>query len=275
MAYEGATGWLVGPPHGGMAAMFTMMNNARLGVGVQGVGVAEAATQAATAYATERRQGGRAIAEYPDVRRMLAEMRAETFAARAIAMACAVALDMAQATGDPDWRTRAALLTPIAKAFGTDTGHAVAQTGIQVHGGMGFIEETGAAQFARDVRVTQIYEGTNGIQALDLVGRKLNDGGAAALALLGEIEGPEARALEEATRVLAARPLPERAPGATAYLRAFARVLGADAHRRAARLDPARASLARFQEARLLPEVGPLVAQALSQDLPTAEELAA
>ncbi|NRB01592.1 MAG: acyl-CoA dehydrogenase, partial [Rhodobacteraceae bacterium] len=170
MQYDGAKGWLVGPEGGGMAAMFTMMNNARLGVGGQGIGVAEGAYQHALAYALERRQGkaegmpvspsGNAIIDHADVRRMLMTMRAETFAARAIALNCAVAIDMATATGEDTWKSRAALLTPIAKAFGTDIGNEVAAMGIQVHGGMGFIEETGAAQYARDVRVTTIYEGT-------------------------------------------------------------------------------------------------------------------
>ncbi len=192
MAYEGATGWLVGEPHKGMAAMFTMMNNARLGVGMQGVCVAEAALQQALTYGEARVQGrtaldGPGVIGHPDVRRMLAEMRAETFAARAIGLACAVAIDMARATDDGAWQARAAFLTPIAKAYGTDTGHHVAQLGIQVHGGLGFIEDSGAAQFARDVRVTQIYEGTNGIQALDLVGRKMVDNGATAFALLDEV----------------------------------------------------------------------------------------
>jgi alkylation response protein AidB-like acyl-CoA dehydrogenase len=166
MQYDGATGWLVGHEHDGMRAMFTMMNNARLGVGGQGVGVAEGATQHALAYARERRQGrtandasGGAILGHADVRRMLATMRAETFAARAIALACAQAIDMQTATGAPRWRARAALLTPLAKVFGTETGIAVADIGVQVHGGMGFIEETGAAQYLRDVRVTAIYEG--------------------------------------------------------------------------------------------------------------------
>ena len=193
MQYDGAKGWLVGPPHGGMAAMFTMMNNARLGVGVQGIGVAEAAYQHALAHARERRQGRTptgeaAIIGHADVRRMLAAMRADIFAARAVALACAVAIDMQHATGAPDWAARAAFLTPIAKAFGTETGIAIANEGVQVHGGMGVIEETGAAQFGRDVRVTAIYEGTNGIQAMDLVGRKLSDGGDAAFGLLKQIE---------------------------------------------------------------------------------------
>ena len=168
MHYDDATGWLVGEAHRGLAAMFTMMNNARLGVGVQGVGVAEAALQKAVAFAADRVQGPTAegvpgIIGHADVRRMLAEARAEVFAARAIALACAKAGDMATATGDAHWQARAALLTPIAKAYGTDVGIRVADAGVQVHGGMGFIEETGAAQYLRDVRITAIYEGTNGI----------------------------------------------------------------------------------------------------------------
>ncbi len=117
--------------------------------------------------------GTGAIIDHADVRRMLATMKADTYAARAIALACAVAIDMGRATGDADWQARAAFLTPIAKAFGTDTGCEVAHLGVQVHGGMGYIEQTGAAQYSRDVRVTAIYEGTNGIQAMDLVARKL------------------------------------------------------------------------------------------------------
>ncbi|WP_210530056.1 acyl-CoA dehydrogenase [Rubellimicrobium arenae] len=282
MSYEGARGWLVGPPHGGMAAMFTMMNNARLGVGVQGIGVAEAAFQQALDWARTRRQGraegSGAIVEHADVRRMLATMKADLFAARAIALDCAVALDMATATGDPLWTARAAFLTPIAKGFGTDVGHEVAQLGIQVHGGMGFIEETGAAQYARDVRVTQIYEGTNGIQALDLVGRKLADGGEAAgrlidetveIAALARASHPDlaepvwqaAETLREGTEWLLTHP-GDRAAGATPYLRAFARVLGARAHLLAAMAgDGARERLAAFYVHRLLPSHGGLMAQ--------------
>ncbi|MEL7154118.1 MAG: acyl-CoA dehydrogenase family protein, partial [Pseudomonadota bacterium] len=194
MQYDGAQGWMVGPEGGGMAAMFTMMNNARLGVGGQGVGAAEGAYQHALAYAMDRKQGrvaiegGKTIVDHADVRRMLLTMKADVFAARAIALSCAISIDMATATGDAEWTARAAFLTPIAKAFGTDVGNEVASTGIQVHGGMGFVEETGAAQFARDVRVTTIYEGTNGIQAMDLVARKMMDGGDAAARLLDEIE---------------------------------------------------------------------------------------
>ena len=186
MQYDGATGWLIGEPHDGMRAMFTMMNNARLGVGGQGIGAAEGAYQHALYYAQERKQGKSPLADgtgtildHADVRRMLSTMRAEVFAARAIALMNAVAIDMSTATNERDWRARAAFLTPITKAFGTEVGMDVANMGIQVHGGMGFVEETGAAQYFRDVRVTAIYEGTNGIQAMDLVARKLMDGGEA------------------------------------------------------------------------------------------------
>ena len=283
MQYDGAQGWLVGAPHKGMAAMFTMMNNARLGVGMQGVAVAEAAFQQALAYAMDRKQGktplgAGAIIDHADVRRMLAVMKAETFSARAIALACAVAIDMGRATGSADWQARAALLTPITKAFGTDIGCEVAQMGIQVHGGMGFIEETGAAQFARDVRVTAIYEGTNGIQAMDLVGRKMMDGGAAAYRLLQEIEDhardsratqPElatdvwnaAEALREATEALVAMAANDRNANAVPYLRAFARVLGGHYHLKAALADSARLPLARVAIKRLLPEHHALLAQ--------------
>ena len=285
MQYDGATGWLVGEPHRGMAAMFTMMNNARLSVGVQGVGVAEAAMQHALAYAADRHQGPTplsdtgAIIDHADVRRMLATMRAEIFAARSIALSCGVAMDMATATGSADWRARAALLTPIAKAYGTDTGYDVAGLGIQIHGGMGFVEETGAAQFLRDVRITTIYEGTNGIQAMDLVGRKLSDGGEAAFRLIDEVQrAAEAardrlpdlagdvwqasEALRETTEALLAKPLNDRFAGAVPYLRGFARVLGGHAHLTAALADPARLPLTRFMIRRLLPEHQSLFAAA-------------
>ena len=276
MQYDRAKGWLVGEANKGMAAMFTMMNNARLGVGMQGVSIAEAAFQQSLTYAEGRKQG-KTIIDHADVRRMLAEMKAETFAARAIGLACAIAIDMARATDDPGWQARAALLTPIAKAYGTDTGHHVAQLGIQVHGGMGFIEDTGAAQFARDVRVTSIYEGTNGIQAMDLVGRKMMDGGEAAFRLIDEMQAaaeetratlPDlatpvwtaAEALREATEVLVAQDVADRFAGAVAYQRAFARVLGAHYHLKAA-ADPGRIDLARFAIRRLLPEHAALLAQ--------------
>jgi len=196
---RGAAGWLVGEPHQGLKAMFTMMNNARVQVGVQGVAVAERATQRALAYARERRQGRAAsydgegmapILHHADVARMLATMRSATDAARAVCYACAVAIDRGR-EGRPDaafWKGRADLLTPVAKAFATDVGVEVASIGIQVHGGMGFIEETGAAQHYRDARIFPIYEGTNGIQAVDLVRRKIGLGdGEVLAAYLGEL----------------------------------------------------------------------------------------
>ncbi|WP_342078021.1 acyl-CoA dehydrogenase [Yoonia sp. SS1-5] len=302
MEYDKATGWLVGPEHGGMAAMFTMMNNARLGVATQGIGVAEAAFQHALTYAQDRKQGrapgSGMIVEHADVRRMLATMKAEVFAARAISLMNAVAIDMATATGDDMWQARAAFLTPISKAFGTDIGVESAATGIQIHGGMGFIEETGAAQYARDVRVATIYEGTNGIQAMDLVARKLMDGGDAAFRLLEEIEqGAEAakathpalaeavwqaaETLRETTEWLVAQDdLNNRFAGAVPYLRAFARVLGGHVHLAAAMAgDAARARLAAFYIKRLLPEHAGLLTHARegADDLMaiTADELAA
>ncbi|WP_341211726.1 acyl-CoA dehydrogenase [uncultured Limimaricola sp.] len=276
MEYDGAKGWLVGEPHAGMAAMFTMMNTARLGVGSQAVGVAEAATQAALAYAMERKQGrvggSGAIVEHADVRAMLARMRAETFAARAITLACAKAIDLGR-EGRAAETARAALLTPIAKAFGTETGINVADLGIQVHGGMGFIEETGAAQFLRDARITAIYEGTNGIQAMDLVGRKMMDGGEAAFTLIDEIEAgakavretvPDlaepvwqaAETMREATEWLVGREVSERFAGGMPYLRAFARLLGAHYHLQAAQAgNGKRKRLAAFYIQRMLPEM--------------------
>ncbi|SDX15611.1 hypothetical protein SAMN05444358_103189 [Ruegeria halocynthiae] len=285
MQYDGAKGWLIGNEHGGMAAMFTMMNNARLGVGGQGVGAAEGAYQHALAYALERKQGktpSGTIIDHADVRRMLISMRADVFAARAIMLANAAAIDMAQATGDADWAARAALLTPICKAFGTETGMRVSETGVQVHGGMGFIEETGAAQYYRDVRVTAIYEGTNGIQAMDLVARKMMDGGEAASNLLDEIEdqaekarakmpelaGPvweASESLREATEWLVAQSdMNNRFAGASAYLKAFARVLGGHYHLSSALADPdgPRAKLARYYINALLPEHSGLLVHA-------------
>jgi alkylation response protein AidB-like acyl-CoA dehydrogenase len=192
--HDECIGELIGREHGGMRAMFTMMNNARLNVGLQGVQVAERATQRAVAYARERVQGYRegrqtAIIEHPDVRRMLLRMKAQTMAARALVYYAFGQLDRANA-GDEAAKARIELLTPLAKAHGTDLGNEVASLGVQVHGGMGYIEETGAAQHFRDARITPIYEGTNGIQAADLVGRKLTgDGGAALFALTGEMRG--------------------------------------------------------------------------------------
>ncbi len=282
LAYEGAVGRLVGAPGRGLAAMFTMMNAARLAVGVEGVGIAEAATQRALVYALERRQGrttdgSPSIAGHTDVRRTLLTMRALTLAARGLAYDCALSLDLALAAEAPERRVaeaaRAAALTPIVKAFGTETGAQVADLGIQVHGGVGYVEETGAAQLWRDGRVTAIYEGTNGIQAADLVGRKLTgDRGTALLALVAEI-GAEARTLaaagegamavrlarvaetaERTTRwMLAAPERADRDAGATPYLRMLALSLGGRAMARLAAAEPALRPVAAFYLAQILP----------------------
>jgi butyryl-CoA dehydrogenase len=201
--HGGAVGYLIGEENKGMACMFTMMNQARLNVGIEGVGIADRAFQQALAYAQERKQG-RAIGKsddgsdpiivHPDVKRNLLLMRSMTAAARTICYATAIAIDISHHAADDDARTkaatRAALLTPLAKAFSTDIANEVAALGVQVHGGMGFIEETGAAQYVRDARILTIYEGTNGIQSIDLVMRKLGaDKGAALRDLLDELSG--------------------------------------------------------------------------------------
>jgi butyryl-CoA dehydrogenase len=199
---EGAIGYLIGEENRGMACMFTMMNQARLGVGLEGVGIADRATQQALIYAQERQQGraisstanaSDAIIAHPDVQRMLMQMHALTAAARAICYATALAIDVSHRASSPEVASqaaaRAALLTPLAKAFSTDIANEVTSLGVQVHGGMGYIEETGAAQHFRDARITAIYEGTNGIQAIDLVMRKLAaDKGEAMLALIHDLE---------------------------------------------------------------------------------------
>jgi acyl-CoA dehydrogenase len=208
----GATGWLVGEENRGLACMFTMMNNARLAVGVQGVAIAERAYQQALAYANERRQGRAAgsaeamspIVEHPDVRRTLMTMKALTGAARAICFLTAAAMDRAHRARDESARQaareQASLLTPVAKAFSTDIGVEVASLGVQIHGGMGFIEETGAAQHFRDSRILPIYEGTNGIQAIDLAIRKLPlSGGAAVRAQIAGMRATVTRLVKEAT----------------------------------------------------------------------------
>jgi 3-(methylthio)propanoyl-CoA dehydrogenase len=197
---EGAIGWLIGEENKGLACMFTMMNSARLNVGLQGVAIGEAAFQKALEWAQDRRQGkavgdagsgASPIIGHADVRRMLMTMKARVGAARAICYATAAAADLAIHHADPEVRARAKLreevLTPIAKAWSTDMGVEVASLGVQIHGGMGFVEEGGAAQFYRDARIASIYEGTNGIQAIDLVGRKLSmDGGSGVDALIDE-----------------------------------------------------------------------------------------
>jgi acyl-CoA dehydrogenase len=261
----GAIGWLLGEEHRGLACMFTMMNSARLSVALQGVAIAERACQDARAFARERRQGaspthngnGMApIIEHADVRRTLATMRSLTNVARAICYATAEALDRShRCAGSVERQSageRAALLTPVAKAFATDVAVEVASLGIQVHGGMGFIEETGAAQHLRDARILPIYEGTSGIQAIDLVTRKLPlSGGETACRQIEEMRqiarrladadcaslqatAPQiARAvdsLERATRfmlrALAEDAIEEALAGASPYLRLFATAQG-------------------------------------------------
>jgi alkylation response protein AidB-like acyl-CoA dehydrogenase len=290
MEYDGATGWLIGAEHAGMKAMFTMMNNARVGVAMQGLGSAEGAYQHALAFAQERKQGKTpleggtgSIIDHADVRRMLLTMKAQISAARAIIYDTAVSIDLATATKDADMAARAALLTPIAKAFGTDTGVEVAATALQVHGGMGFIEETGAAQYLRDVRVTTIYEGTNGIQAMDLVGRKLMDQGKAAFAMLAEISQTAALAEETLPDLAAFLGASEQAliattswmleqddinnrfAGAVPYLRAFALVLGGHYLLKAALAEGSqgpRTELARFFIRQMMIQTDALCSQA-------------
>jgi alkylation response protein AidB-like acyl-CoA dehydrogenase len=197
---DGAVGYLIGDEFDGMASMFTMMNNARLNVGLAGLGSGERAYQQAVAYAKERVQGrdlatgeqGVTIIKHPDVRRMLLGMKARTEAMRALIYYVASRMDLAKRHSDKDTRRQAKsildLLIPITKSWCTDIGCDVAYTGVQVHGGMGFIEETGAAQHSRDARIHPIYEGTNGIQANDLMGRKvLRDGGDTAKAFISEM----------------------------------------------------------------------------------------
>ncbi|WP_156811878.1 acyl-CoA dehydrogenase family protein [Robiginitomaculum antarcticum] len=197
MEFDGATGWLIGEPNRGLACMFTMMNEARLFVGVQGVAIGDRAYQAALGFARERVQGRtlgkqETIIGHPDVRRMLMDMKARLMGARVICMATAVAGDIAASHPHEETRKaahiREALLTPIAKSYGSDVGISATSTAVQVHGGMGFVEETGAAQHYRDSRIASIYEGTNGIQAIDLLARKIRrDGGAGMMALIEEL----------------------------------------------------------------------------------------
>jgi 3-(methylthio)propanoyl-CoA dehydrogenase len=212
----GAQGYLVGVPNEGLAAMFTMMNYMRLGVGAQGVGLADRSYQAAVKYARDRVQGrapgerGRVpIIRHPDIRRTLLLMRSLTQACRAICYYTASCLDRGNFGDTPEtsaaWLARGDLMTPIAKAFSSEIGQDVTALGIQVHGGMGYVEETGVAQFYRDARIASIYEGTNGIQAIDLVGRKLlRDGGATVSAFVSEmrlVDAPLANAGEDLASV--------------------------------------------------------------------------
>lgn len=204
MEYSDATGWLIGEENKGLAHMFTMMNSARLNVGLEGVGVGEAAAQAAISFAKERKQGkvkgidGAApIIHHADVRRMLTEMQSRVAAARAICYACGVNADLAE-RGDEQASWREEVLVPIAKAWSTDMGVDVASLGVQVHGGMGFMDETLAAQLYRDARIAPIYEGTNGIQAIDLAGRKLALADGAAMQLMLDEVAATARSARDA-----------------------------------------------------------------------------
>jgi len=264
---EGAIGYLVGEEQGGMKAMFTMMNNARLAVGLQGLSIAERAYQAALAYAQDRVQGSKTeegetqpirIADYQDVKRMLLSMQCRIEAMRAMVYITAAALDRASKLDKgPEQKAakeRVDLLIPLVKAWCSDMGFDIASDAVQVHGGMGFIEETGVAQHLRDARINMIYEGTNGIQALDLVGRKLFlADGAAITSLFQELEadlasldeGSIKRALKlgfdtlkDATSWLRddKRTSTARSAGATPYLRLFATVLGSFLLARAMRL---------------------------------------
>lgn len=289
----GATGWLVGEPNSGIQGMFTMMNEARLGVGVQGIAIADRAFQQAKLYAADRKQGGQPIIAYPDVRRMLLTMESQIAAARMIAYRAAHAGDM----GD---HAQVDLLTPIVKSYGTDLANEVTSLNIQVHGGMGVIEETGAAQHYRDARVLAIYEGTNGIQAGDLVFRKILrdqaqnaqkivDEISETIALLHKTPGDDAHTLSHALGaslgdlaaatdfLLTEKDKDRLAAGATPYLRLFALTLGGAMHAKsllaankalAAGEDPAfmesRLLLARFYADNLLPQTAGLAAMAVA-----------
>jgi len=297
---KGAVGWLIGEENKGLACMFTMMNNARLAIGLEGVGIAEAAFQKALAFANERRQGkassysgdGMApIVHHPDIQRMLLTMQALTRIARSISYACAHAIDMSRVSRGSDkthWQERANLLTPIAKAFATDIGSEVTSLCIQVHGGMGYVEETGAAALYRDARIASIYEGTNGIQAIDLVTRKLpQSGGDHVYGYIGELDaianavaalnhdgfGRTALNLEQAlddlqqaTRYLQNKLAEGRTDdalaGATPYLRLFALASGGAYLARAALADSdaGRIALCRFFAENMLVETSALKA---------------
>ncbi len=292
---EGAVGFLVGEPNRGLASMFTMMNNARLAVGHEGLGLSERAFQAALTYAKGRIQGridGRPvpIAAYPDVRRMLVRMRAQIAAMRALCYWTASFVDRAARAAEPGERHRAservALLTPIVKAWCTDLAQEITHAAIQVHGGMGFVEETGVAQHWRDARILPIYEGTNGIQALDLVGRKLAIAdGRLPWELVGELRldletvpgelrlvlREALERLEAATRYVQAADEEHRGAAAAAYLRLFGHTLGGFLLARGARAALAGAEggstwpgLARFWCAHVLPETLGLLASVLA-----------
>jgi hypothetical protein len=201
MVYDKAVGYVVGEENRGLEYMFIMMNAARFAVGLEGVAIAERAFQRALAFAKERVQGrdlvqgGKAvpIIRHPDVRRMLMLMKAQTEAMRAVAYTTAAAMDFAVKTKDKAHQAFVDLMIPVVKGWCTETGIEIASLGVQVHGGMGFVEETGAAQYLRDARITTIYEGTTGIQAMDLVGRKIaREAGATAKAWLASLKQVDA-----------------------------------------------------------------------------------
>ena len=284
MEYAEAKGWLIGKLNEGISAMFTMMNNARLGVAVQGVSQAERALQKAISHSRDRKQGRSliengtgAIIDHADVRRNLLSMSALTSVSRSLCLDAAVSIDLAKVSGSKTILSRAAFLIPIAKAFSTDNGCKVSDLGIQVHGGLGFIESSGVPQLYRDARITAIYEGTNGIQGMDLVNRKLSDGGQAGSSLIEEFKRTEklceeigvisdslikefrcARLdLSKALKwMLDAENLNERYAGATPFLRAFGLMLGAHYLLKAASIsqDPRRIELAQFYVEHILPE---------------------
>jgi butyryl-CoA dehydrogenase len=303
MNFDGATGWLVGEPHQGLKAMFAMMNAERIAVGIHGLAIAEASYRNAVAYARERLQGrapsgprapekpADPIIVHPDVRRMLMTQKALTEGCRMLALWAAQALDVSERHPDPATRAAAdalvAMLTPVVKAFLTDCGTDAANLGVQVLGGHGFIRGNGQEQYVRDVRITQIYEGTNGIQAADLLGRKVLHLGlfesfaAPVRAFLSGEMAPEFaaplsaafRQLEETTALLRARAAadPDEAGAAAVdYMRLFALAALAYLWARAAKLalpksneDFYRAKLdtARFFMARILPETQSLQAK--------------
>ena len=287
--YKQSKGWLVGEENAGLHAMFTMMNNARLGVGIEGLSQCELATQKALEFAKTRKQGNAkidngkgVILDHPDVRRMIIMMKSLTAAVRALCLDAALSLDLSKSNDKQlatKENTRASFLIPIAKAFSTEIGCRVADIGIQVHGGMGYVEETGVAQVLRDVRVTAIYEGTNGIQAIDLIGRKLADSGKAANGLIDEIKLTISECYDQTDHqikemgaklskslfcletslnwMLGQEDFNERLAGASPFLKAFGLILGGNYLVKAAlktcSLD--RKSLAQFYCLNVLPEM--------------------
>ena len=314
MNFDGATGWLMGEPHQGLKAMFSMMNTERIAVGIHGLAIAEASYQNAVAYARQRLQGrapngprdvtkpADPIIAHPDVRRMLMQQRALTEGCRMLALWTAQALDVSEHHPDPAARKQAddmvALMTPVVKAFLTDCGSEVANLGIQVLGGHGFIRANGQEQYVRDVRITQLYEGTNGVQSADLLGRKILHLGLfnrleepvraflnqhAQDEALAEFTTPVAAAfdhLEDATRHLieAARSNPEE-PGAAAvdYMRLlaltavgylFARAAGVSLSRSSDDFYRAKLATARYFMQRILPETASLHARIIAGAAP-------